>query len=246
MLVRMTSLADARTPAEAAALIRLERNRRGWTARDLAEKIREAASITGEDIDLTQQAISFFETGKAKSLPRWLRHAHFAFVTDDVAQRDALTAPGHGNAGADDVFLSPAEMGLVKISEIDLDIGMGAAFMDEPEVTEVDRWIPQEWVSNFTNTPAPLLAIARPTGDSMYPTINDRDLVLIDRSQTRIDRADAIWLLVFGGFSTIKRVRMLPDGTARLMADNPQVRDETATDGELFVIGRIAGVFRRA
>jgi len=162
--------------------------------------------------------------------------AYLTGETDDPAE-DAYVPP------------SPAEiaeqMGLVKISEIDLDIGMGAAFMDEAQVTEIDRWIPQEWVSNFTTTPAPLLAIARPVGESMYPTINDRDLVLIDRSQTKIDRVDGIWLLVFGGFSTIKRVRVLPDGRHKLMADNPQVEAEIAADGELFVIGRVAGVFRR-
>jgi phage repressor protein C with HTH and peptisase S24 domain len=137
-----------------------------------------------------------------------------------------------------------AEMGLIKVEEIDLTIGMGAAFLDE-HVTSVERWIPEDWVRNFTNSPAALLSIARPVGDSMYPTINDRDLVLIDRSQRAIDRVDGIWALVFGGFGTIKRVRVLPDGRHKLMADNPQVEAEMATDGELFVIGRVAGVFRR-
>lgn len=162
--------------------------------------------------------------------------AYLTGDTDDPAE-NAIALPSSADLAS--------EMGLVKITEIDLDIGMGASFMDEPEVAEVDRWIPQEWISNFTNTPAPLLAIARPTGDSMYPTINDRDLVLIDRSERTIQQQDAIWALVYGGLSTIKRVRMKPDGTARLMADNPQVRDEVATDGELYVIGRVAGVFRR-
>jgi phage repressor protein C with HTH and peptisase S24 domain len=43
----------------------------------------------------------------------------------------------------------------------------------------------------------------------------------------------------------IKRVRAMPDGSYKLMADNPQVREETAVDGEMFVIGRVVGVIRR-
>ncbi|WP_121119770.1 S24 family peptidase [Croceibacterium ferulae] len=168
-----------------------------------------------------------------------------------VLQTTATYVSGEIDDPAEDAFIPPApaeiaaEMRLVKISEIDLDIGIGAAFMDKAQVPEVDRWILQEWVSNFTGTPAPLLAIARAVGESMYPTINDRELVLVARLQTKIDRADGICLLVFGGFSTIRLVRMLPGGTARLTAANPLVRDESAAASQLSVICRVPGVFLR-
>lgn len=137
------------------------------------------------------------------------------------------------------------QMGLMKVEEVDLAIGMGATYLDETSVQSVERWIPTDWVRNFTDSPASFLTIAKPVGDSMYPTINDRDIVLIDRSKRVIDRQDAIWALVYGGLGTIKRVRAMPDGTIKLMSDNPQVREETAVDGEVFLIGRVAGVFRR-
>ncbi|MFC4593763.1 XRE family transcriptional regulator [Sphingobium tyrosinilyticum] len=137
------------------------------------------------------------------------------------------------------------QMGLMKVEEVDLAIGMGATYLDEPSVQSIERWIPTDWVRNFTDSPASFLTIAKPVGDSMYPTINDRDIVLIDRSKRVIDRQDAIWALVYGGLGTIKRVRAMPDGTIKLMSDNPQVREETAVDGEVFLIGRVAGVFRR-
>lgn len=137
------------------------------------------------------------------------------------------------------------QMGLMKVEEVDLAIGMGATYLDETSVQSIERWIPTDWVRNFTDSPASFLTIAKPVGDSMYPTINDRDIVLIDRSKRVIDRQDAIWALVYGGLGTIKRVRAMPDGTIKLMSDNPQVREETAVDGEVFLIGRVAGVFRR-
>lgn len=109
----------------------------------------------------------------------------------------------------------------------------------------MDRWLPEDWVRNFTHSAAANLTVVKPMGESMYPTINDRDIVLIDRSQTTIDRQDGIWALRYGGFGTIKRVRMLPDGTCKLMADNPQVSEEIAAANDIYVYGRVAGVFRR-
>jgi len=135
--------------------------------------------------------------------------------------------------------------GIVEVSEIDPDVGTGVGLMVEAQVTEAERWILRDWVSNCTTNPVAVLAIAGPTGESMYPATNDRALVLIDRSQAKIDRGNRIWLLVFGGVGMIERVWMLPDGIARLIADNPQMRGEVVLNGKLLVMGRGAGVFPR-
>lgn len=137
------------------------------------------------------------------------------------------------------------ELGLIEIEEIDLAIGMGASFVDEAPVSSVSQWIPSDWVRQFTDAPSQYLTIARPRGDSMYPTINDRDIVIIDRSRRSIDEQEGIWALFYGGLGTIKRVRAMPDGSYKLMADNSQVGDETAVDGEMSVFGRVVGVIRR-
>ena len=78
----------------------------------------------------------------------------------------------------------------------------------------------------------------------MYPTIHDRDGIIADRSRRRIDQGDRIWAIVFGGFGMIKRLRPMPDGTVRIMSDNPQVSDEIATDGDLTIIGRVVAIVR--
>lgn len=137
------------------------------------------------------------------------------------------------------------EFGLVQIEEIDLAIGMGSAYSEEFPVYAASQWMPESWVRQFTEAPAKFLTIARPRGDSMYPTINDRDIVIIDRSRRNIDEQEAIWALFYGGLGTIKRVRALPDGSYKLMADNQQVSDEMAVDGEMSVFGRVVGVIRR-
>ena len=138
-----------------------------------------------------------------------------------------------------------SEMGLIEIEEVDLAIGMGSAYSEEFAVQTVSQWMPEKWVRQFTDAPATFLTIARPRGDSMYPTINDRDIVIIDRSRKSIDEQEGIWALFYGGLGMIKRVRALPDGNYKLMADNKQVSDEMAVDGEMSVFGRVVGVIRR-
>jgi phage repressor protein C with HTH and peptisase S24 domain len=78
----------------------------------------------------------------------------------------------------------------------------------------------------------------------MYPTISDRDLLLIDRSNTSINMNDQIWALASGNIGMVKRVRMA-DGRVNLMSDNPHVSDYAAGEDELSVIGRVVAVVRR-
>lgn len=193
---------------------------------------------------LSQATIGKLESGissgssQLHKIARVLRTtpAYLSGETDDPAE-GAIVAPTNEQIAE--------QLGLIQIEEIDLGIGMGAAYLDEAAVQASMQWVPETWVRQFTDAPARYLTIARPVGDSMYPTINDRDIVLIDRSLQHIDRQDGIWALSYGGLGTIKRVRAMPDGSYKLMGDNPQVREEIAVDGEMHVIGRVVGVIRK-
>lgn len=212
----------------------------------VADRMRHlglSQSALAREVGVTQQTIGKVVSGQSANSSHLHKIAR-------ILQTTAAYLTGEVDDPAEDAFIppSPAEiaeqMGLIRIEEIDLSLGMGAGFLDG-HVERVDRWMPEEWVRLFTDSPAVQLSIAKPIGDSMYPTINDRDLVLIDRSSLSIDRQEGIWALSYGGFGTIKRVRALPDGTYKLMGDNPHVREEIASPEELHVMGRIAGVFRR-
>jgi phage repressor protein C with HTH and peptisase S24 domain len=231
-------LDQIKTVADAAAWVRRERNRQGWSAQDAAEKIREIAASTGDEISLTQQAISFFETGKAKSFPRWLRYFDLALAEAQVDERVALTS-GVPEADNDDE---------VEIDSIDLSYGMGGTFVDvEPGALEIAKAkFSREWLRKFTHSSPELLFTTSGVGDSMAPTINDQDIVIVDRSeQLQGAMGDKIWAIVFGGVGMIKRLRPMPDGTVKIMSDNQAVRDELATDNDLFVIGRVVASVRR-
>ena len=156
--------------------------------------------------------------------------------TDDPSE-GALPVPT-----ADDVA---DQVGGVRIKEIDLDYGMGASWIDGVPVTEVERVFPADWLVQFTRAHPQYLFFAHGAGDSMMPTIMDRDIVLIDTTQQTLNMADRIWAVAFGGAGMIKRLRPQPDGGVKLMSDNPSVRDEVAYDGELSIIGRVVAVMRK-
>ena len=149
---------------------------------------------------------------------------------------------GVGDAGAD---AAAAPSGSVMVQEIDLAYGMGGTYLDVAGVEPRAIPFPQAWLRTFTSADAELLFFARGDGDSMMPTILDQDIVLIDRSQTAINRQDRIWALAYGELGMIKRVRAMPDGSYQLLSDNPNVEPASAVDGEMSVIGRVVAVIRR-
>lgn len=162
--------------------------------------------------------------------------AYLTGETDDPSE-GALPVPT-----ADDIA---DQVGGVRIKEIDLDYGMGASWIEGVPVTEVERVFPADWLVQFTRAHPQHLFFAHGAGDSMMPTIMDRDIVLIDTTQQTLNMADRIWAVAFGGAGMIKRLRPQPDGGVKLMSDNPSVRDEVAYDGELSIIGRVVGVMRK-
>lgn len=136
----------------------------------------------------------------------------------------------------------------VAIDSIDLSYGLGGTFVDvEPGAMEIEKArFSRRWLRKFTNSPPQVLFTTSGVGDSMRPTIEDHDVVIVDRSARLQDElGEKVWAVVFAGIGMIKRVRRLPDGTVKLMSDNQSVRDEVATDNDLYIVGRVVAVVRR-
>lgn len=148
------------------------------------------------------------------------------------------------HAIAADLRPADAQVDTVAIPMLELGYGMGGTFLDDGDPGANVEAFPSAFIRKFTRTPGELLAWADGIGDSMYPTIGDRDLLLIDRSNNSISMNDQIWALASGGIGMIKRVRM-NGGQVHLMSDNPHVSDYAAGEDELTVIGRVVAVVRR-
>jgi len=77
----------------------------------------------------------------------------------------------------------------------------------------------------------------------MAPTINDKDVVIIDTS-VRTVASEGVYLLVYGDAVLIKRIRLLRDGGLTLVSDNKSegYLDETVPRSELAtlsIVGRV-------
>lgn len=166
-----------------------------------------------------------------------------------IAEVLGTTAEAFIDADAVDEFQNddgPAVIeGAILISEIDLAYGLGATFVDGLPVAETPRYFPADWVRRYTTSPASHLRFAPGRGNSMSPTIDDGDIMLIDLSERRLTFADLIWVCAIGEMGMVKRLATRADGTIIIKSDNPSVRDDTAVDGEIHIIGRVVAVFKK-
>ncbi|MEG3089750.1 XRE family transcriptional regulator [Sphingomonas sp. PB4P5] len=131
---------------------------------------------------------------------------------------------------------------LVPIKSVDQAYGMGAAFADEEAMVDVHHF-PRAWIEQLTHTAPVSLTWARGRGDSMAPTINDNDIVLIDSSERRVEDQDLIWAFTIGDIAMIKRLRVRGDKVT-ILSDNSEVSNDTAHPDEINIIGRITRVVK--
>lgn len=137
--------------------------------------------------------------------------------------------------------------GVVEVASIDLNFGLGAAFMDQEVVEyQVEKMqFPGDWLRSITSSPPNQLYWTRGVGNSMEPAISDGDVILIDRSKVGSTFGDLYWAIAYGQTGMIKRLRPMPDGSVKILSDNPSVPPEVAYDGELHIFGRVVAVIKR-
>lgn len=168
--------------------------------------------------------------------------------TKQLQKPDQLGSGGRGDSDAQHKSITADDMAeqldLVPVDEISLEFGMGSTVLhDDLEI--VRRYVPREWIAHFSKSHPSLLRFARGRGDSMYPTILDSDLVLIDMGETRLTRQDEIWAVGYGDLGGLKRLRAIGGGKIKVMSDNPTVSDEIFDMEEVRLIGRVCGNLRK-
>lgn len=136
------------------------------------------------------------------------------------------------------------EMGIVGLYQLDLELGMGATYLDVP-VAGKARYFDREWLAEHTNAKPEDLIFAKGVGDSMEPTIKDSDLLLIDCSRKMITMTDKIWAVAYANCGAVKRLRPRADGGVEMISDNENVPNDTAYDGEMTVLGRVVAIVRK-
>ncbi len=155
-----------------------------------------------------------------------------------------LTGEGVDPAGNDTRREMPFDHEqLVEVPEIDPSFGLGSVFMDEAPAPEM-RTFSRAWLRQLTTTPPEELYWARGRGNSMSPTIQEGEPVLVDRRQQSPRDADLIWAFAWGDIGAIKRLRPMPDGSVKILSDNPAVPPDIAHGSEIHIFGRVVAVVK--
>lgn len=243
-------------------------------AERVAQRIKDLGltqSEVGELAGMSQPTIGRFANGEVTKTARMIELAkalqttpdYLTGETDDAGPIRAAEeqspfhgAPQPGSGGrllprdklakAKSARMTTAE-DMVEIAEIDLRFGLGAAFMDQDIVEHQAerRLFPRAWIRQITTSQPSKLCWAQGRGNSMEPLISDGDLVLIDRSEITPGFGDLYWAIAYGQTGMIKRLRPMPDGSVKILSDNPSVPPETAYDGELNIFGRVVAVVKK-
>ena len=113
----------------------------------------------------------------------------------------------------------------------------------------VERGVPQnqqivdylsfrpDWLQRAFSLDLRSMALVEVIGDSMSPTANGGDVVLVDVRETRF-RHDGIYVLHTGGDLAVKRLQRQPDGTLMIRSDNPAYESYAVKPEEVNVMGR--------
>jgi len=92
------------------------------------------------------------------------------------------------------------------------------------------------WVKRTLNAEPRDLILIEVMGDSMAPTVGNRDLILANLAEPRF-RQDGIYLLRNDGGLAVKRIQRRPDGKLLVRSDNPNY--EAMVVSNVKIIGRV-------
>lgn len=135
-------------------------------------------------------------------------------------------------------------IGFIPCYDITASAGAGRLVLDEEPV----NFLPfrSDWLTQMASGGSADLAVLSVQGDSMYPTLDDGDQILLDRQQIDIGR-EGIFVIRLDTTLHVKRLSLNP-ASAKLVvkSDNPLYETWTDLDpAQVQVIGRVIWVGRR-
>lgn len=197
-------------------------------------KAREAAGLNQSELaralNVKPQAVQKWESGGAP------RHARL----DDIAKILKVTVAfliGEDQAGAPAIMSGTFQ---VPIMENDASMGAGTDLHAEDVLAGTITLTPQ-FVNDHLHPSKPdALRFIHAYGDSMAPTLNSGDILLVDTGIKEV-KIDGIYVLRAHDRLFVKRVRQRMDGKFEISSDNPTHKtvDVLNGDHEVAVVGRV-------
>ena len=111
---------------------------------------------------------------------------------------------------------------LVQIPILEVEASAGHGALAELEAKSAQFGFDEGWLRKLTASNASKLSIIKVTGDSMDPTLNDGDEVMVDLADGQARLRDGIYVLRMDDALNVKRVAIEPKGRQiSVVSDNP-------------------------
>ena len=131
--------------------------------------------------------------------------------------------------------------GIVEIPILDIQASAGFGAVAASENAQTRFGFDEHWLRSLTSAKSASLSIVRVMGDSMEPTLNEGDEVLVDASDHASRLRDGIYVLRADDTLVVKRVAIKPGGNQITIAsDNPAYPTwHDMERSEVHVVGRV-------
>jgi hypothetical protein len=136
----------------------------------------------------------------------------------------------------------PVAAGMVEVPRLDVGASAGPGGLVESEARRAPGELAPALLRALRVRPA-AASMIRVEGDSMAPTLESGDEILVDRDRRAIEGKNAIYVLRLDGTLMVKRLRMAVGGV-EVVSDNPAYPVLLRRAGEIEVIGRVAWLSR--
>src|SRR5579859_2754695 len=139
---------------------------------------------------------------------------------------------------ADSHTSEPAEVAPLQRNSVRPANGRGT--VENPQIVDYLSF-QADWLRRALNLDARNMALVEVLGDSMSPTIDGGDLVIVDLREARF-RSDGVYVLRTGSDLAVKRLQRQPDGGLLIRSDNPAYESSTVRLDELALLGRVVWI----
>ena len=140
-----------------------------------------------------------------------------------------------------------AHEGLVAVNRTAVRASAGPGAIVSEEAGRPYFAFDERWLKALTGSPSDKLSIIRVEGDSMAPTLNPGDDILVDLADCEERLRDGVYVLRIDDALVVKRIALHPiGGRVTVQSDNPAYPDWPDCDlGNLNCIGRVIWAGRK-
>lgn len=175
----------------------------------------------------------FIKRGSPKNLPERERSILARYYGVDP---QLLGAPEEVGGKSDNLKLVP---------KLAVGASAGAGALADGEALAGKVGFDEQWLRKLGVEPRNV-SLIRVEGDSMQPTLNDGDDIMVDKGAALKPLRDGIHVIRIDGVLMVKRLAPAPGGRLSVLSDNPAYPSWPDRDpAEVQVVGRVVWVGRR-